>query len=130
HQDPLVPEGADEGQQLAVLRAHQLEAAPAEGAVLLAQRDQPAGPVEKGVGIGPLRLDVDRFVVILGVDDDGKEEPLPVGPREAGVAVGTPLHRGPDAVAVPKVDVVPHSCASCATTSTAATATVYSWPKP
>ena len=34
-----------------------------------------------------LRLDVDRLVVVLGVDDDRQVEPLRVGAREAGVAV-------------------------------------------
>ena len=56
-----------------------------------------------------LGFDVDRFVVILRVDDDRQIELLRIGPREAGVAVGAPLHRRADAVAVAEIDVVPHA---------------------
>ena len=61
------------------------------------------------MGVVLLGLDVDRLVVVLGVDDDRQEQPLRVGPREAGVAVGAPLHRRAHAVAVAEVDVVAHA---------------------
>ena len=49
------------------------------------------------------------LVVVLGVDDHRQVQPLRVGPREAGVAVGAPLHRRAHAVAVAEVDVVAHA---------------------
>jgi hypothetical protein len=61
------------------------------------------------VRVALLGLDVDRLVVVLGVDDDRQVEPLRVGGREAGVAVGTPLHRRADAVAIAQEDVVAHA---------------------
>jgi len=61
------------------------------------------------VGVLLLRLDVDRLVVVLGIDDDRQVELLRVAPREPGVAVGAPLHRRADAVAVAQVDVVAHA---------------------
>ncbi len=47
--------------------------------------------------------------MVLGVDDDRQVELLRVRAREAGVAVGAPLHRRSDAVSVAKVDVVAHA---------------------
>ena len=74
----------------------------------LAQRDQPLRPPQQRVRVVLLRLDVDRLVVVLGVDDDRQDQPLRVGAREAGVAVGAPLHRRAHAVAVAEEDVVAH----------------------
>ena len=60
-------------------------------------------------GVGLLRLDVDRLVVVLGVDDRRQVQLLRIGAREAGVAIGAPLHRRAHAVAVAEVDVVAHA---------------------
>ena len=77
--------------------------------ILLAQGDEPLHPPQERAGIVLLGLDVDRLVVVLGIDDDGQIELLRIGPREAGVAVGAPLHRRADAVAVAEIDVVAHA---------------------
>ena len=55
-----------------------------------------------------LRLDVDTLVVVLGVGHDRQVKPLPVGAREAGVAVGAPLHGSAHTVAIAQEDVVAH----------------------
>ena len=83
--------------------------AAAERLVLLAQRDQPLRPPQQRVRVVLLRFDVDRLVVVLGVDDDRQDQPLRVGAREAGVAIGAPLHRRAHAVAIAEVDVVAHA---------------------
>ena len=108
-QDLLRLVAAHVGQHLAVLGPEQLEGAAAERAVALPQRDQALGPRVDRVGVALLGLDVDGLVVVLGVGDDRQVEALPVGAREARVAVGAPLHRRADAVAVAEEDVVAHT---------------------
>ena len=56
-----------------------------------------------------LRFDVDRLVVIFGIDVDRQIEPLRIGARESGVAVGAPLHGRAHAVAVAEIDIVAHA---------------------
>ena len=109
HQDALPVVAADEGEDAVVRRVEELDRAAAEGAVALAQRDQPPHPPEQRVRVALLRLDVDRLEVVLGVDDHRQVELLRVGAREAGVAVGAPLHRRAHAVAVAEVEVVAHA---------------------
>ena len=99
---------AQEGQHLAVLGQQELDVAAAEHRVLGAQRDQATHPPQQRAGVVALRFDVDRLVVVLGVDDDRQVQPLRVRAREAGVAVGAPLHRGAHGVTVAEVDVVTH----------------------
>ena len=70
--------------------------------------DHPAGPVQQRRGVLELRLDVDALVAGDRVLDQRQVEPAGRGRREAGVAVGSPLHRRPDAVAVTEPDVVAH----------------------
>ena len=48
------------------------------------------------------------LVVILRIDDDRQIQPLRIGAREAGVAVGAPLHGRAHAVAVAEINVVAH----------------------
>ena len=96
-------------QHLAVFRTQQLERATPESAMPLAQGDQPLGPRIDRVRVSLLRLDVHRFVVVLGVSDHGQVKALPVGAGEARVAVGAPLHRGAHPVAVTEKDVVAHA---------------------
>ena len=107
-QDPLVFVAADEREHLGVRGMEELEAAPPEGTEALAKRHQPLHPPQEGVGVVQLGFDVHRLVGEVRVDDRRKEEPLGVRPREAGVAVRAPLHRRPDSVAVPEIDVVSH----------------------
>ena len=76
---------------------------------MLPQCDKPLHPPKQRVRVVLLRLDVDRLVVIFGVDDDGKIEPLRIRPGETRVAVGAPLHRRADAVAIAEIDVVAHA---------------------
>ena len=96
-------------QDLSVLRPQQLQGAPPEGTVALAQCDQPFHPRQQRVRILVLGLDIDGFVVVLGVGDHGQVQALAVGAGESGVAVATPLHRGAYPVAVSQEDVVAHS---------------------
>ena len=56
-----------------------------------------------------LVLDVDRFVVVLRVDDDWKVKLLRIRPGKAGVAIGAPLHRRAATVPVAQINVVAHS---------------------
>ena len=85
------------------------QAAAAEGRVSLAQRDDALHPPQQRLRVGLLGGHVDGLVVVLGVRDHGQVEALPVGRREAGVAVGGPLHGRAHAVAVAQVDVVAHA---------------------
>ena len=100
---------SDERQHLAVLRPQELERAAAERPMALPQGDEALHPRKQRVLVLRLRLDVDALVVVLGVGDDRQVEPLPVGAREARVAVGAPLHRRAHTVAIAEEDVVAHS---------------------
>ncbi len=66
-------------------------------------------PPQQRMRIVLLRLHVDGFVVILGIDDDRQVEPLRIGAGKAGVAVAAPLHGRAHAVAVAQVEVVAHA---------------------
>ena len=76
---------------------------------LLALLDQPLGEPQQRMRIVLLRLDVDGFVVILGIDVDRQIQPLRIGARESGIAVRAPLHGRAHAVAVAQKDVVAHA---------------------
>ena len=103
----LVP--AHVGEDLAVLRTQQLQRPAPKGPVSFSKRDQALGPRVHRVRVTLLGFHVDCFVVVLGIGDDRQVEPLAVGPREARVAVGAPLHRRADTVAVAQEDVVAHA---------------------
>jgi hypothetical protein len=107
-EDGLLAVPAKEGEHLSVLGEQHLEGAAGEGLVAVAQRDEAPHPPQQRARVLLLRRDVDRLGVVLGVDDDRQVQPLRVRGREAGVAVGVPLHRGANAVAVAEVDVVAH----------------------
>ncbi len=85
------------------------ERAAAEDLEELAQRDHVARPVQQAGLIAELRLHVHHLVAIDGVHDDGEVEPRGIAAREAGVAVGGPLHGRAHAVAVAEIDVVAHA---------------------
>jgi hypothetical protein len=76
--------------------------------VLLAQRDEPLHPPQERTRVVLLGLDVDRLVVVLGIDHHRQDQALRVRAREAGVAIGAPLHGRAHAVAVAEEDVVAH----------------------
>ena len=79
------------------------------GRVLAAYREHAAGPVQQRARRRHLGLDVHARVVVDERLDDGQVELAGVGRREAGVAVGRPLHRGADRVTVAQPDVVAHA---------------------
>ena len=100
---------ADVGKDLAVLGVQEAQRAAAEDLEELAQGDHVARPVQQRGLIAELGLDVDHLVAVDGVHDDREVEARGIAAREAGVAVGVPLHRRAYAVAVAEVDVVAHA---------------------
>ena len=112
HQNPLLlvalPNSANKGQHLAIVRIEKLKGSLAKGAIALANGDQALHRPPEGIGVVAMGLGIDGFVVIFRINDDGQIELLGIGPRESGVAVGTPLHRSPHPIAIPQIDVVPH----------------------
>jgi hypothetical protein len=56
-----------------------------------------------------LRFDVDGFVVMLGIDDHRQIEPLRIGARKPGIAVGAPLHGCAHAVAIAEINIIAHA---------------------
>lgn len=108
-QDDVVAELADERQHRRVARADLGEAAQTERRVLLADQDHPPDPLQHRVGVAQLRLDVGDLVAVHRVLVERQVHPLRVGRGEPAVAVGRPLHRRPDAVAVTEPDVVAHA---------------------
>jgi hypothetical protein len=98
----------NEGEDVPVGQVQELDAPPPEGTIPLAQRDQPLHEPQNGARVVLLRFDVDGGVVIFGIDDEGEMELLGMRPREPGVAIRAPLHRGADTVAVPEIDIVAH----------------------
>ncbi len=78
---------------LAVARIEQRHRPAPEGRVLLAHSDDAAHPVEQRGAVAVLAFDVDRLIAVGRVHHDGQEQALRIGAREAGVAVGRPLHR-------------------------------------
>jgi hypothetical protein len=107
-QQDLVPVAAEEGDDVAVLRVEQLQRPPSERRVALPQGDDPLRPPQERVATRLLGRDVHRLVVVRRIDDDRQEERLARRAREPGVAVGGPLHRRPQAVAVAEMEVVAH----------------------
>ena len=107
-QDGLVFELAQERQHLRVIRMEKFERAAREGLEILPHRDHAAHPPEQRRQILLLVLDVDRFVVILGIDRDRQIELLRIRLRKTGIAIRAPLHRGAAAVAIAEIEIVAH----------------------
>ena len=107
-EDRLVAMLPDEREDARVVRAEKLDRPAAERLVTLAERDDALHPPEERVRVVVLRFDVERLVVVLGIDDDRQDETLRIRARETGVPVGAPLHRRAHAVAIAEVDVVAH----------------------
>ncbi len=108
-QDAVALVLAQVGQDLAVARVEQPQAAAAERLVRLADRDHALHPVEQGRRLALLGLDVDRLVAVDRIHDRRQVEPGRIGAREAAVAVGRPLHRRAHAVAIAEENVVAHA---------------------
>ncbi len=108
-QDHVVAVLADIGQDLAVARLEEGAPSAAEGAAGLAHGQHAARPVQQRALVAHLRLDIHRLVAVHRIHDRLQVEALRVGAREAGVAVGAPLHRRAHAVAVADEDVVAHA---------------------
>ena len=86
-----------------------MKRAAREGFEIFPHRDDAAHPPEERGQILLLIFDVSRFVMILGIDDDGQMELLWIGLRKASVAIGAPLHRRSAAVAIAEINVVAHA---------------------
>ena len=97
------------GEHLAVPWIEEAQRAPAEGRMGASNAEHPAHPMQDGVTIARLRLDVDRLVAIERIHDRRQRERGGIGAREAAVAVGRPLHRRAHAIAIAQPDVVPHA---------------------
>src|SRR5207245_11025731 len=96
-------------EHLGILRKKKFESAAGKGFEILSCRDHAAHPPKERRQILLLILDVDRFVVVLRVDDDGQMELLRIGKGRTSVAIGTPSQRRAAAVAIAKVNVVAHA---------------------
>ena len=79
HQDRLALVAAQIREHRQVGRVEELDVAPTEDGVALADGDQPPHPVEQRAGAAQLGLDVDRLVVIDGVDHQRQIQGLRVG---------------------------------------------------
>jgi hypothetical protein len=75
----------------------------------LAHSEHPPGPVQQGVLVAVLRLDIDRGEPVDRVHDRWQHEIFRIGARESAIAVGRPLHRRAHTVAVAQMDVVAHA---------------------
>ena len=96
-------------QDLPVLRIEEAQRAAAECQMLATYGQTAARPIEQGMRIAALRLDIDGFESIERVHDRREHQGGRIGPREAAVAIGCPLHRRAHAVAVTEIDVVTHA---------------------
>ena len=99
---------AHEHENLAIVRLQKFQRAPPQRRPALAHAENPLHPPEQRAGVALLRFDVDRLVVILGIEDDRQIKTLRIRSRKARVLVRTPVHRRSHAVAIAEVNVVPH----------------------
>ncbi len=96
------------GEHLGVFRPEKFNRAAREGLEILAHGDDPPHPPKERGEVLLLILDVDRFVVILGIDRDRQIELLRVGLGKTGIAIAAPLHRGAAAVAIAEIKIIAH----------------------
>ena len=75
----------------------------------LPQGDQALHPPQQRVRVVLLRLDVEGFVMILRINDNGEIEPLGIGAGKPRVAIPAPLHGRAHPVAVAQIHIVPHA---------------------
>src|SRR5205085_9237200 len=98
-----------ERQHFWIIGEKEMKRAAREGFEIFPHRDYAAHPPEERGQILLLIFDVSRFVMILGIDDDGQMELLWIGMRKASVAIGAPLHRRSATVAIAEINVVAHA---------------------
>ncbi len=99
---------AQKGEHLAIRARHELDTAPAQYRVPLAQANQPFHPVQRRERIPLLRFHVDRLEAVDRIHDRRRVQARRIRPGEAGVAIAAPLHRRADPVAIAEIDVVAH----------------------
>src|SRR5262249_4994630 len=87
----------------------ELNRAASERAVAFSQRQNASHPPQQRVTIALLRLDIYRFVVVFGIEDDGQIKRLRTRSREAGIFIRTPLHRRADTISVAEEDIITHA---------------------
>ena len=100
---------AQVGENPAIGRRQHLQRSPTEGLVLLAHAEHPPRPVQQGVRVAYLRLDIDRVIAVQGVHDRRQHHARRVRPGEAAIAVDRPLHGCTYAVPVAEKDIVAHA---------------------
>ena len=91
-----------------IVGIEELERTASECLVSFSHGDQPFHPPQHRVRIILLRFDVERFVVGIRIDHDGKKQAMRACFRESGVPVCAPLHGSAHAVAIAEIDVVAH----------------------
>src|ERR1044072_2027695 len=79
-----------------------------KSAPALAQIHRPLHPPKQRMWIPLLRLNIDRLVVICGIENDRKIERVRHRPREARILVRTPLHWCPPPLAVAQKNILAH----------------------
>ena len=100
---------ANESDNAAVLRREEFERTAAKSFRAFALRQDASRPPQQRAAVVLLSLDVQRFVLILWIDDYRQIQLLRIGPRKSGIAVGAPLHRCAHSVAIAEVEVVTHA---------------------
>src|SRR5262249_40766912 len=105
----LIAVFAQIGEDFAVLRVEEPQRSAPERMMLAAHPEHAAHPVEQGMRIAALRLDVYGLEAVKRVHDGGKHQRGGIGARKSTVAIRRPLHRRAHAVAITEMDIVPHS---------------------
>jgi hypothetical protein len=107
-QNGLVFMPPEKREDLVVFREEKFERTTREGAEILPHGNDAARPPKQRGKILLLVLDVDRLVMIFGIDRDRQVELLRIRFRETGIAIRAPLHRGAAAIAIAKVEIIAH----------------------
>src|ERR1043165_5520994 len=100
---------SDESENARVIGVKKFKRTAGKSPEIFSHGHDAAHPPEKGGEILLLILNIDRFVMIFGIDDDRQMKLLRVCLGKAGVAIGAPLHWCAAPVAVAQVNVVTHS---------------------
>ena len=108
-ENDLVFVASQKGEDLGVVGEQKFNRAARKCFEAFAHRDDPPRPPKQRGQILLLIFDVDRFVVIFGIDDDRQMQLLRIRQGKTGVTIGTPLHRRPAAVAIAEVNIIAHA---------------------
>ena len=92
-----------------IVRGEKLEATAAKRLRALALGENALHPPQQRTACVLLRFNVERLVLILGIDNHRQVQLLGIGARESSVAIRGPLHRRAHAVAIAKVEIVAHA---------------------